>query len=137
MEEEEKKKKYTAGKEVLDAGDALAIQGSTKPGAYTSLWEAQLQSAMDKILNRQDFDYRLNGDALYRQYRDANLRDGRSAMLDTMGTAAALTGGYSNSYAQTAGQQQFQGYMQQLNDRITELEAKVTQSDGSENNDRR
>lgn len=121
MEEEEKKKKYTAGKQVQDAEDALAIQGSTKPGAYTSLWEAQLQSAMDRILNRQDFDYRLNGDALYRQYRDANLRDGRNAMLDTMGTAAALTGGYSNSYAQTAGQQAYNAHLEKLNDRIPEL----------------
>lgn len=121
MEEEEKKKKYTAGKEVQDAEDALAIQSSIKPGAYTSLWEAQLQSAMDRILNRQDFDYRLNGDALYRQYRDANLRDGRNAMLDTMGTAAALTGGYSNSYAQTAGQQAYNAHLEKLNDRIPEL----------------
>lgn len=121
MEEEEKKKKYTAGREVQDAEDALAIQSSTRPGAYTSLWEAQLQSAMDRILNRQDFDYRLNGDALYRQYRDANLRDGRNAMLDAMGTAAALTGGYSNSYAETAGQQAYNAHLEKLNDRIPEL----------------
>ena len=42
-------------------------------------------------------------------------------MQDTMGQAAAMTGGYSNSYAQTVGQQQYQGYLQQLNDRIPEL----------------
>lgn len=121
MEEEEKKKGYTAAKEVKDAETALAVHESTKPDGYTSLWEAQLQSAMDRILNRQDFDYRLNGDALYRQYRDANLRDGKNAMLDTMGSAAALTGGYSNSYAQTAGQQAYNAHLEKLNDRIPEL----------------
>lgn len=38
-----------------------------------------------------------------------------------MGRAAALTGGYGNSYAQTAGQQAYNTYLQQLNDRIPDL----------------
>jgi hypothetical protein len=46
---------------------------------------------------------------------------GLTAMQDTMGQASALTGGYGNSYAQTVGQQQYQGYLQQLNDKIPEL----------------
>ena len=46
---------------------------------------------------------------------------GQQGMMDTMGQAAALTGGYGNSYAQTAGQQTYQGYLQQLNDRIPDL----------------
>lgn len=121
MEEEEKKKTYTPGKTVTEAEDKLAIHESKKPDGYTSLWEAQLQAAMEKILNRQDFDYRLNGDALYKQYRDAAIRDGRSAMADAMGSAAALTGGYSNSYAQTAGQQAYNAHLEKLNDRIPEL----------------
>ena len=32
-----------------------------------------------------------------------------------------MTGGYGNSYAQTVGQQTYQGYMQQLNDKVPEL----------------
>ena len=43
------------------------------------------------------------------------------AMQDTMGDAAALTGGYGNSYAATAGQQAYQSYLQGLNDRIPGL----------------
>jgi hypothetical protein len=39
-------------------------------------------------------------------------------MMDTMGQAAALTGGYGNTYAQNVGQQAYQGYLQQLNDNI-------------------
>jgi hypothetical protein len=46
---------------------------------------------------------------------------GQQAMMDTMGQAQAMTGGYRNSYAQTVGQQTYQGYLQQLNDRVPEL----------------
>jgi hypothetical protein len=42
-------------------------------------------------------------------------------MMDTMGQAAQLTGGYGNSYAQMAGQQAYQGYLQGLTDKIPEL----------------
>ena len=42
-------------------------------------------------------------------------------MKDTMGQAAALTGGYGNSYAQSVGQQQYDAYLQQLNDVVPEL----------------
>jgi hypothetical protein len=38
-----------------------------------------------------------------------------------MGQAAALTGGYGNSYAQGVGQQAYQGYLKGLNDKIPEL----------------
>jgi hypothetical protein len=43
------------------------------------------------------------------------------AMQDTIGQASAMTGGYGNSYAATAGNQAYQGYLQQLNDRVPEL----------------
>jgi hypothetical protein len=38
-----------------------------------------------------------------------------------MGQAAAMTGGYGNSYGQSVGQQAYQGYLQQLNDKVPEL----------------
>jgi hypothetical protein len=43
------------------------------------------------------------------------------AMMDTMGQAQAMTGGYGNSYAQSVGQQAYQGYLQELNNKIPEL----------------
>lgn len=119
--EEEKKKAYTLSAEALAAQDALAQHESLRPGSYVSGWDAQLRSAMDRILNREDFQYNLNGDALYRQYRDAAIRDGSAAMRDAMATAAGLTGGYSNSYAQTAGQQAYNSHLDRLGDRIPEL----------------
>ena len=63
----------------------------------------------------------LNGDALYQQYKDRYQNLGRQAMMDTMGNATALTGGYGSSYATTAGNQAYQRYLQQLNDIVPEL----------------
>ena len=42
-------------------------------------------------------------------------------MQDTMGQAQAMTGGYGNSYAQSVGQQSYQGYLQGLNDQVPNL----------------
>ena len=97
------KKEYTASRKVLDAEAALKQQKAAKPGEYVSAYEAPLQQAMDRILNREDFHYNLDGDALYRRYRNQAIRNGRLAMADAAGQAAALTGGYGNSYAQSVG----------------------------------
>ena len=92
-----------------------------KPGAYQSSWQKNLDDVIGKIQNREKFSYDLNGDALYQQYKDQYVTQGQQAMMDTMGQAAAMTGGYGNSFAQTAGQQTYQGYLQGLNDKVPEL----------------
>lgn len=84
-------------------------------------WWGKLTDTMNAIENRKKFEYDLNGDMLYNQYKDQYTTQGKMAMMDTMGQAAALTGGYGNSYAQTVGQQTYQGYLQQLNDKVPEL----------------
>ena len=45
--------------------------------------------------------------ALFDQYADYYKRQGMLAMEDTVGRAAALTGGYGNSYAEVAGNQAY------------------------------
>lgn len=97
------------------------LTGLQKPVQQPSQWEQSLNDITNKILNREKFTYDLNGDALYQQYKDMHTTQGNMAMMDTMGQAAAMTGGYGNSYAQTVGQQTYQGHLQQLNDRIPEL----------------
>ena len=77
------------------------------------------QAAVD---GRGKFSYDPQSNPLYQQYKDMYIRNGRMAMTDTMGKAAAMTGGYGNSYAQTAGQQIYQQYLDQLNDRVPELQ---------------
>ena len=112
---------YEKSDVVKQAEALLQQQPANKPGEYQSAWQTQLNETLDKILNREKFSYDLNGDALYQQYKDQYTTQGKMAMMDTMGQAAALTGGYGNSYAQSVGQQAYQGYLQQLNDRIPEL----------------
>ena len=112
---------YTESDTVAQAKAMLDSQLNNKPGAYQSQWQNSLQETIDKIMNREKFSYDLNGDALYQQYKDQYTTQGQMAMMDTMGQAAALTGGYGNSYASTAGNQAYQGYLQQLNDRVPEL----------------
>lgn len=92
-----------------------------KPEANVSSWMEELNSVYDKIMNGEKFSYDINADALYQQYKDQYITQGQQAMMDTMGQAAALTGGYGNSYAQTVGQQTYQGYLQGLNNKIPEL----------------
>lgn len=115
------KKKYTASKKVKKAESAIQEHQKTKPGAFSSDYEQALQQVMERILNREDFRYSLDGDALYRQYRDQAVQNGRLAMADTMGQAAALTGGYGSSYAQSVGQQAYHQQLDALADRIPEL----------------
>lgn len=88
---------------------------------YAGTYDAQLQELYDKIVNRDKFKYDVNGDALYQQYKDQYINLGQLAMMDTMGQAAALTGGYGNSYAQSVGQQTYQEYIKGLTDKIPEL----------------
>ena len=84
-------------------------------------WWNKLTDTMNAIENREKFSYDVNGDALYQQYKDQYTTQGKMAMMDTMGQASAMTGGYGNSYAQSVGQQAYQGYLQQLTDKIPEL----------------
>lgn len=94
---------------------------------YANSYEGQLKSLYDQIVNRDKFQYDINSDMLYQQYAQQYMDKGRLAMQDTMGQAAALTGGYGSSYGQAVGQQQYNAYLQQLNDVIPELYSQAYQ----------
>jgi len=112
---------YTPSDAVTQAQALLQQQMASKPGEYQSAWQGQLTDKIGQILNRDKFSYDLNGDALYQQYADQYIQQGKMAMMDTMGQAQAMTGGYGNSYAQSVGQQAYQAHLQQLNDIVPEL----------------
>ena len=112
---------YTQSEKTQTLLKALEDHLAAKPEAYSSQWMQQLDDTLAQILNRPQFSYDPHTDPLYNQYRDNYLGQGRLAMMDTMGQAAALTGGYGNSYAQTAAQQTYQGYLQAMNDVMPEL----------------
>jgi hypothetical protein len=112
---------YTQSDAVTEALKKLQEQAANKPGEYQSQWQNQLNDTINKILNREKFSYDLNGDALYQQYKNQYVNQGKMAMMDTMGQAQAMTGGYGNSYAQSVGQQAYQSHLQELNNKIPEL----------------
>ncbi len=113
---------YKPGQGVTDAWKYYQQVNNSRPGAYQSKWQDELDKLYKQIAERKPFQYDLNADSLYHQYKDQYTLGGQQAMMDTMGQASALTGGYGNSYAQTAGQQTYQGYMQKLNEVIPQLE---------------
>lgn len=112
---------YTPSQAVNDAASILAQYEQNRPGAYQSNYSAQIQGILDQIMNREKFTYDFNADPLYQQHAERYQQQGKLAMMDAMGQAAALTGGYGSSYGQQVGQQTYQGYLQGMNDIIPEL----------------
>lgn len=116
-----KKKEYQQSDNVTQAQQALQQHQQSKPGQYQSQWQQQMDDLLQQYQNRQPFQYDINEDAMYQQMVDNYVRQGKQAMMDTMGQAASMTGGYGNSYAQTAGQQTYQGYLQGANDMLPQF----------------
>lgn len=116
---------YTAASQYERQRNAK-IDGEGLPNAktnytYTPQYDTQINELFNKLLNRESFSYDAETDPLYKLYREQYINQGRLAMQDTMGQAAALTGGYGSSYSQAVGQQQYDAYLQKLNGVVPEL----------------
>jgi hypothetical protein len=83
---------------------------------YGNQYDAQIKSLYEQIMGRGEFKYDQKTDPLYQQYVQDYTTQGKMAMRDTMGQAAALTGGYGSSYGQAVGQQQYDQYLQRMAD---------------------
>ena len=116
-----KRPEYEKSQAVKDAENKLTQWENTKPDEYKGKYDAQIESLVNEILARDDFSYDMQSDPLYQQYRQLYSENGQRAMRDTVGQASALTGGYANSYAVTAGNQAYAEYLDQLNDIALEL----------------
>lgn len=92
---------------------------------YKSGYGDALKNNLAKVMEKKNFSYDADKDKLFSQYKNSYEKSGRTAMRDTMGNAASLTGGYGNSYAVTAGQQAYNSYMSKLSDKIPELEQRA------------
>lgn len=88
---------------------------------YSSPYDEEISSLYQQITNRKPFKYDYSTDPIYGQYREQYTQTGKQAMRDSMGQTAALTGGYGNSYGSAVGQQQYDAYLQRLNDVLPEL----------------
>ena len=116
MQLDEKDKKWPE-----ETGTDTGDMGSATLGGYVNPYEGQIMELYKGISERKPFRYDVNEDVMYQNLRDQYIAGGQMAMMDTMGQAAQLTGGYGNSYAQGVGQQAYQGYLQGLNDQIPDL----------------
>ena len=107
-----------------DVAAARAYRDSVaamQPEDYTSGFEARLQELYDQIAGREAFSYDPEEDEMYKRYARLYAAQGAAAMEDTMGQAAALTGGAGSSYAQAVGQQAYDRYLGELASLVPEL----------------
>ena len=111
--DEEAARRYGEAREAF-----AALQGQAP--RYDSRYDEEIRSLYEQITGRTPFRYDSATDPLYQQYVQDYTAQGRMAMRDTMGRAAALTGGYGSSYAQSVGQQQYDAYLQRLADVLPE-----------------
>lgn len=107
-------KSYTKTMETLKKAETTAP-------TYSGSYDQEINDLYQKITNREPFKYDYASDPLYGQYSEKYQQLGKQAMKDSMGQTAALTGGYGNSYGSTVGQQQYDAYLQRLNDVLPEL----------------
>ena len=88
---------------------------------YNNRYDDTIQDLIQGILNREDFSYDPATDPLYQNYRKQYTREGQRATADTLGQAAAASGGIPSSYATTAAAQAGNYYAAQMTDKIPEL----------------
>lgn len=110
----------TAEKSYTETMETLKKAETTAP-TYSGSYDQEIKDLYDKITNREPFKYDYASDPLYGQYSEKYQQLGKQAMKDSMGQTAALTGGYGNSYGSAVGQQQYDAYLQRLNDVLPEL----------------
>ncbi len=102
--------------EAMNYTNGLLAQLSTGRTSYTD----QIKDLMGQIQNRDPFEYDVDSDMLFQQYLASSMASGKTAMQDTMGQAAALTGGYGSTYATSASNQAYNAYIQDAYNNLPE-----------------
>ncbi len=90
----------------------------TDSGSYTNEYEAQERSLLEALSRSFSAD---EAEELWQDYRKTYIREGQRAYADSLGTAAAQTGGVASTAAVTAAQQAQNYYTAQAADKKAEL----------------
>ncbi len=114
---------YKPSDSVLAAEAERQSLEALQPGEYDSAFDEQLKALYEQMDSRPEFSYNPEEDESYRRYAQIYRREGHSAMEDTLGRTAALSGGYDSTYAQTAAQQSYQQYLEKLAQLIPQFRA--------------
>lgn len=112
---------YKKSENIISVENNLNEWEKNKPGEFVSKYSDEIENILQGILNRERFNFNINADPLYNQYREQYINNGKKAMMDTIAQSSALTGGYSNSYATVAGNQVFNDYLNNLNNVALDL----------------
>ena len=118
---------YQPSETVRQAQERIAEIQGRKPQTYTSRYGVALDNILQQIQNPGEFKYEFNGDNQFKYLADLYQNMGRQASLDAQGQAAALTGGYGNSYGANAGAQAYQQYLLGLFDKGMDLQNQAYQ----------
>lgn len=113
-------------KKKKESYNPIAYVKAANPGAYSSAYTDQLNSAMAQMNtarnNLVNFKYDPMQDAQYQALAQIYGSRGNQAAQDTLGDAASLNGGYGTSYAVSAAQQARNQYNQELAALVPDLE---------------
>lgn len=105
----------------LDTAGKVKFLEENRPKNYASDYTKKIDDMVNQVLSRADFSYNPDNDPMYQKMKDEQTYLGKRAMNDAMGTAATLSGGYANSFAQTAGEHAYQDYMAQLSGGLNDM----------------
>lgn len=100
----------------MEYTNGLLQQLNTGRTQYTD----QISQLIKDFQSREKFSYDSATDPLFQQMLGSAMQSGNLAMQDTMGQAAALTGGYGSSYSQAVGNNAYNQYLQEAYNNLPE-----------------
>ena len=99
LQEQAKKEQQNNGAGGVITGYLGGGGGYNPYPSYVSPYGDQLQAALDKLINREEFSYDYLNDPIYQQYAKQYGIQGDMARQDTLGDVASMTGGMPSSWA--------------------------------------
>lgn len=109
--------KFEPSQQYLDAMASVQASLDKLMSGRTSYTD-KINSSLKSIEDTAPFSYDFNSDPMFQQMLAGAMKSGKLAMEDSMGQAAALTGGYGSSYSGMVGQQAYNRYIDEAYDRI-------------------
>ena len=94
---------------------------ATRYQPYKNEYSGAQNEILQAIMNPPKFSYDAESDPFYQILKEQAQINGTQAMEETVGQISARTGGIASSYAGVAGQQAYNGYMDNLNGQIPTL----------------
>lgn len=120
---------YAAARDYIDSrnsyngytGASSAQRTTSAASSYTDPYADRLESALERLEAREPFSYNPEDDPAYQAYRTAYRREGDRAAKNSLGDAAALTGGQASTAAVVAASQARDTYNSKLGDVVPQL----------------